>query len=683
MSERGYDSDAQYISTPRHPIYTTKHPSSRPRNETPISARRGREPDLEHARELPFGLTIDTRGLANEQAPYHGEGVEAQLRWRSRDDEHRSPQIVHESPSSFHNVDLGSPRGRPSSPCPSACRMRAKERASPVPMRVQETCRPVLIRPPKSRRGSFEDSIGRNSGRTHDTGGCTYHNHHAFQQQGYTTSTESLASCPPQLSVRKRHQRPRREMTQDQQSVHLEEMNIHRMLASSGSTSHMQPQKHPFDENQSSSNAGTWNANRYQTFNNPNSMPHIWDKPEAKSLPIEPSRTQGLRSPYSPKASIPSAGYDYDEQSFVDFAEDTSTKLPSRRPYLPSEHASASATADEANALRSKFTERLGSNQSAGPAIFESSEGETGVSARKLSIGWMTEGRRIGYGYTLVPPDNSSEGNEQICNGPVLPGGYDAIKNSPNGSFAGSANGRFDRQGSPLRGKSSQGPSKTSESSFDISTIFQKLNLPRWTRANFTLGSSKNSDAGSCGSGGSSLFGILSNKKKDHEEIGSNVDADNPWEFCSWVRPVQNSGGQQAPQQNIVQSREHTEAQLIEKLLRRRGGVWTTKRKVAKIARSLEKQADRAVAKFAASAEHLPVVQRKTTRVLRLRGPGSKEQPRGIHVDGPTFSANQVGGLHQSQKPQYRPSERTSSGRSSGDWDSLYEECLEQHSIPY
>ncbi|BCS29063.1 uncharacterized protein APUU_70633S [Aspergillus puulaauensis] len=398
---------------------------------------------------------------------------------------------------------------------------------------------------------------------------------------------------------------------------------------------------------------------------------------------MEPSRTQSLRSPDSPKASIPSAGFDYDEQNFVNFAEDTSANLPSRRPYLPSEHASASTTADETNALRSKFTERFGSDRPVGSTVFEPPEGENGVSARKLSIGWMTEGRRIGYGYTLVPPDNSSDGHEQICNGPALYGGYGSIKNSPSCSFAGSVKGRFDRQGSPLRGKSSRGPSKTSESSFDISTILQKLNLPRWTGANFTLGSSNNSDAGSCGSGGSSLFGILSNKKKGHEEIESNVDADNPWEFCSWVRPVQNSGGQQAPQQDIVRSREHTEAQLIEKLaiLRRRGGTWATKRKVSEIARSLEKRADRAVAKFAASTDHFPVAQRKTTRVLRLRGPGSKEQPRGMHVGGPTFSANQIDGLHQAQKPQYRPSERTSSGKSSGDWDSLYEECLEEHSI--
>lgn len=680
MSERGYDSDAQYISTPRHPIYIAEHSSSRPRNETPISARRGREPDLEHAREQPFGLTFDTKGMVYEQSPCYREGVEHQMSWRSRDYEHRRPQVDHESPSILHNADLGSPRGRPSSPCPSACRMRTKERALPVPIRVQETCRPILIRPPKSKRGSFEDSIGR---RTHDTGGCTYHNHHVFQQQGYTTSTESLVGCPPQLSVRKRHQRPRREITQDEQSVHLEEMNIHRMLASSGSTSQIQCQKHPLDENQSSSNAGTWNANRYQTFNNPNSMPPIWDTPEAKSLPMEASRTQDLRSPYSSKASVPSAGSDYDEQNFVNFAEGTSANLSSRRPYLPSEHASASATADEANALRSKFTERFASNQSVSSAIFEPPQGANGVSARKLSIGWMTEGRRIGYGYTLVPPDDSSEGHEQICNGSALPESYGSIENSPDCSFAGSINGRCDRHHSPLRDKSNRVPSKKSESNFDISTILQKLNLPRWTGTNFTLGSSNNSDAGSCGSGGSSLLGILSLKKKDQEATVSNVDADNPWEFCSWVRPVQNSGGQQAPQQDIVRSREYTEAQLIEKLaiLRRRGGAWATKRKVSEIARSIEKRADRAVARFAASADHFPVVQQKT-RVLRLRGPRSTEQPRRIHVGGPTFSTNQIDGLLQPQKPQYRSSERTSSGRNSGGWDSLYEECLEEHSIP-
>jgi hypothetical protein len=172
------------------------------------------------------------------------------------------------------------------------------------------------------------------------------------------------------------------------------------------------------------------------------------------------------------------------------------------------------------------------------------------------------------------------------------------------------------------------------------------------------------------------LFGILTNKKKVQAE--SDQETENLWEFCSWVRPMQTSG-QQAPHQGSLGSSGHAEAQLLEKLatLRRRGGAWATKRKVSELARNLEKRADRAVANIAAS-DRVPIAQRTATRVLRLKASASKEGPRGMQINGTAYSGYQFDG-HQS--PQVRPPVRTSTG-SSGDWDSLYEECLERCSIP-
>ncbi|KAL4921258.1 hypothetical protein BDW62DRAFT_220067 [Aspergillus aurantiobrunneus] len=533
---------------------------------------------------------MDNRGIAYEQPSYSGEGGELQPSWRWRDHEQRLPQVAQESPSSFHNVDLGSPRGRPS----------------------------IIV----------------------------YPSHHVLKQQGHTTSVDSLAGCPPRLSVRKRHQRRRRDMIKDELPIHLGEMNIHKMLASSGSSSHLQYQKHPFDENHSSSNTGTWNADRYHTLNSPTPMPPNWDASKVKSPSMQPSNVHDPRSPYSPKTS-----------NFLNFVQDSSGNIPSR------------TAAEEANGLKSKFTERLGSDRSVSPAGFEPHKGYNEVPPRTVSIGWMSEGR----------PEDSNEGHEQIHCGTLSPGVWASNKGSPKGSLAGSEKGRPDRQKPHPGGKDKQRASKTGETSFYASTILQRLNIPSWNGTNFALKTSNNSDAGSCDSGGSSLFGILTNKKKTPGGTEPNFNTDNPWEFCSWVRPAQSSGGQQAPQQDVVGFRKHAEAQLIKKLatLRQGGSAWATKRKASKIAHNLEK---RAVAKFAASAFRHPVVQRTATRVLGLRAPETEERPHVMHVRDSTFSETQFDGFHGVQNSQHRPSERTSSG-SSGDWDSLYEECLEEHSI--
>ncbi|KAL5000749.1 hypothetical protein BDV10DRAFT_183222 [Aspergillus recurvatus] len=652
-----------------------------------------REPDLGPPRKQPFGLTVDTKAVAHERPPYHGESGEAQSSWRSRDQEHRPRHAMQESPStSFQNVDLASPLGslnnRPLSPCHSVARAWAQERpapmVSPVPIRVQGMHLPHTPPPPKGAPmpggSSFEEVMCQRSGSGHNTEAAVYPCHHAEQTQGYVTSAESVSGCPPQIAVRKRHQRPRKEMvTNGEQSVHLGEMNIHRMLASSGSTSHIQPQTHALDENRSASSTGTWNPNRYGALNGPPMSP-IWDAAETKLPPALPGIIQDPRSPYSPKASISSADFDHNEPNIPSFSQGSSGNVPARRPYLPSEYAAASAAAaEEARALKSKFTERFGSDRSIGHVLVNSQESDNSIPSRRISIGWMSEGRRIGYGYTLVPPDNPSEPHEQIYCGFGEPGTCGPV-NSPKGSPADSiTEKKYVKQRIAVADEASQGLPRANRSSFDISSILQKFNFPRWATSNFALKPSNNSDAGSCDSGGSSLFGILANKKR--VQVGSSHEAENPWEFCSWVRPMQ-SAGQQAPHHGSVGSSEHAEAQLIEKLatLRRRGGAWATKRKVSELARNLEKRADRAVANIVAS-DRFPVAQRTAIRVLRLKAPASKEGPRGMQVNDATYSGYQFDGHNGAQSPQARPPVRKSTG-SSEDWDSLYEECLEQCSIP-
>ncbi|KAI9368059.1 hypothetical protein BJX61DRAFT_248250 [Aspergillus egyptiacus] len=674
MSERGYDSDAQYIATPKHPTYNTEYQANKPRNGIAMSPRRPppasalREPDTEPSRDQPTGLIVDNRNISTEQLPYLGEGAEPQLSWRSRDHEHRVPQTFPESPSSFHVVDPGTPRSKPASPSPGG-RAWAQERPAPAPIpRVQEMHRQhiqaVPGRPPR-RVGSSEDNA-------------------------YAMSADSLVGCPPQISIRKRHQRPRREMTPDEQSVHLAEMNIPKLLASSSSTSNVAPLNHPSDEDQVASNRGMWDASRYQRISKPAAVPNLWDVPEGRPE-MQLTGSQDSKPLYPAKTSDSPAGYKYEQNYFHCFQDPSGNMFPihTRLPFRqteetrnPEAHNASSPETHAAgiDALKSKFTEKFGSDPSVNRLQVELQRSDGVDHTRKISVGWMSEGRRVGYGYTLVPPDDSREALGQ----PQLPGSSGSPRDHPHGPLVGNAREYTDDHRIPQTGKTSQGPNKPSESGLDVSAILQKLNLPRWTGAGFGLRTS-NSDAGSCDSGGSSIFGILTGKKKNHEGATSSADTDNPWEFCSWVRPVPTLRGQGAPQAETVGSGDYAEAQLIEKLatLRRRGGAWSTKRKVSELARDIEKRADRAVAKLAASTEQFPVVRRTATRVLRLRGPGSKERALRMHDSYPVLSPDQFDGCRGPQNSQVKPSERTSSdGSDSSDWDSLYEECLEEHPIP-
>ncbi|KAL3468332.1 hypothetical protein BJX64DRAFT_273346 [Aspergillus heterothallicus] len=549
--------------------------------------------------------------------PYHWEQIEPHQTWRSRDHEYRTQQFQEVPYTSFYNIDLGAPRGKQLSPSPS------------------------------------------------------------ISKQAYTTSAESLHGCPPQLSVRQRNQRPRKEMTPDEQSVHLGEMNIPRMLASSGSTSNLIARHPDFDEYQPGSNPGTWTANRYQGTNHAMVMAPIWDAPEGRS-----ADDQDTRSPYSPKNSVSSAGLDYEHNVLgcLPNSPQKSAQVPLCHPGNSSRseetqnsnpaRSQESCIADENQGLTNRFIAKLESDRSTGVEL--DSHGEnSAVSPRKTSIGWLSEGRRVGYGYTLVPPEHTSESN--------LPRSCESARDSPKGSKI-TEHELPDRQATQQTRKTSKGVSKTSESSFDISAILQRLNLPRWTGASFALRTSNNSDVGSCESGGSSLFGILPNKRKTHEQLEPHAEAENPWEFCSWVPPSQSLGEQQAAQRDRIRSHEHAEVQLIDKLatLRRRGGAWATKRKISEIARNIER---RAVAKIAASTEQFPVVQRTATRVLRLKAPGGKDPLDKTHDDKPTFSASQVDGNEDLGDTAAAP-RRQMSSTSSGDWDSLYEECLEERTIP-
>ncbi|PTU24932.1 hypothetical protein P175DRAFT_0427445 [Aspergillus ochraceoroseus IBT 24754] len=531
--------------------------------------------------------------------------------------------------------------------------------------------------------GGFEEATVQFTSSGHESRFSGTSGFNCTQSQAYSTSADSLIGCQKQLSVRKRHHRPQREISTDEHSIHLSEMNTPGALVSPSCSTHMLPPHHLPDENQPRGHAGTWNENRLHGIGNPISNVSSWDVSEqrlgSQSIP-DPN------SAYSPKNSLSPWHGHYGQRSHND-CQDSAGNLASRRPRItPPELngspqaeqllATESCTDDRPEALRSKFKEQFESNRSVASPGHDSAHnaGQVPVSPRRISIGWMSEGRRIGYGYTLIPADGTDDGRELRQDKHGSPDSDHSNREPPIGLVEEKSHDCA-KDKPEWMGNDNKAPSKASDPRFDIAAALQKLNLPRWAGPSFSLKTNNVNDTASCGSASSPLLGILAKPKKNQEEVNNEANADNPWRFCSWVRPDQALSGQPVPPVSSVSSSQSMETQLLDKLAR-------NKRKMAEIARDLEQ---RALAKLATSTEQFPVIQRTATRVLRLKGPGGRT--RLGRISGRRGSKwirtrrISIQSMNRTDRACDQLSRRGSSG-SLEEWDSLYEECLEEHPIP-
>lgn len=230
-------------------------------------------------------------------------------------------------------------------------------------------------------------------------------------QKHRATSPIPLSNHPPDLAVSKRRQRTDSGVFfMDGQPVHLEDMGISHRLASQ-STSSVPVSCNP-------SIAELIHSNRYGIFMNGSQ----------ENMPTAQRSTTSINSGHHLQAPIyhHQAGSSYysqhpsslsanasplrspsltlnTEQEFVTFH---GSKYNVAAEEVNPQHGSALATP----AIASKFREHCDSEVPPEPhEHIESKEASRLDAPRKVSVGWMSGGRRVGYGYSPVPDEEAAQ----------------------------------------------------------------------------------------------------------------------------------------------------------------------------------------------------------------------------------------------------------------------------------
>ncbi|PYI06618.1 hypothetical protein BO78DRAFT_445249 [Aspergillus sclerotiicarbonarius CBS 121057] len=663
MSERGYDSDAQFISTPKQISHTRDHPT-RIVQETvsPLRQEIEREASYEQSHG-PESEAMTDAGLdrAVMEEPQPALRSRKQTSWATQS-----------SASSAFRADDGSRRARVARPQRGGGSPVQNQRNGPYP---QQGYRPPL------RMATPDTGMPRH--------GSGYSSPISPVPFPYTTSADSLVG-PSQISVRKR----RRQLptaTSDNCSIHLGDMNIPTMLASCSTSPRILSPKQSFDENRWATNAGTWNAPRPSHDSSGSATGKVLFSqtgPRFRRAPVDQSS-----SCYSPKTSLSSTGIPSDsvdkrtqhQTTAKELAAGPSVGFNCSPNSFPMDSYYTSVTdnyGDKAEVQKSKFTERFEPDRSVTPLSHGLHDTETDlVSPRKVSVGWMSGGRRLGYGYTLVPandgadqpPESSNPGETSI---PELT----AINTSSQGEISkciGSGSTEQTRKTSPKMG----------DPGFDISSIMNRMRLRSFSSAFSEAGSDP------------MKFSLLEKlkRKKDQGDAAADSDAKNPWDFCSWVDPNQPVSGQSSPQKSSSVSTKSTEGRPVGRwaTLRRTGSLLTKGRSVSAITRGLEAKA---TARMTTPAGRYPVARRKEGRMLKFKVLDRKNKAKSADDSVPIVPIEQSHGNADSEECQdehvdqeqmidadtqivkrdrHHSSDKTGSEAITDDWKSTYQDCQE------
>lgn len=381
MSERGYDSDAQFISTPTHIADNVKAAAS--------IGREGVLPAQPYPNEGNSFLAKDGK------CPVY-QHTEVSL--SSPEHEGWSPQAMHGFFKS-HEPNVPSPKAR-GSPRPSAslnnrassgennanCGLVPAASASAASLNIFEG--KDIITPTLQEQSG---SPGRGSGTLL----------HTFNL--VSPSTERYS----ELLITKRRQR---HPTCEDQSIHLADLGISKMLASaSTSPVILSPSQSSYeDPHSSTSGIGTTQYQGGGIGRPARILTPVWDGGVLK-LGVQDARQAS--SCYSPRTSSASA----DVPANLEKREVSCSRTPfaalssnssSRSVSLLEKHVPSldCGSLGKTDALKSRFTEQFDLNRSI--TSLGSVAMRSGVtSPRKVSIGWMSGGRRLGYGYTVVDGD--------------------------------------------------------------------------------------------------------------------------------------------------------------------------------------------------------------------------------------------------------------------------------------
>ncbi|GIC91185.1 uncharacterized protein Aud_007627 [Aspergillus udagawae] len=447
MSERGYDSDAQFISSPIHIADNVKAAASIGRKAVPPAQ--------------PYHDEGDSLFGKDGKCPvYQPTGVSLS----SPEHEGWSPQAMHGFFIS-HEPNVQSLKAR-GSPCPSAGLSNEA-----TPGKNNANCGPVPIA--SASAASLDIFDGK------DIIPPILQEHPGSPGRDYNIPDHPLNLASPstehssELLIRKRRQRHQVSTSEDQ-SIHLTDLDISKMLASASASPLILSPSQSSYENPQGSTSGTWAA-QYQggSFGSPaRILTPVWDGGVLK-LGVQDARQAS--SCYSPRTGSTSADVPANIEKTVmnrNKREISCSRTPfaalspnpsSRGVSLLEKHVSSldHGSLGKADALKSRFTEQFDLNRSiTSLGSVAMSSGMT--SPRKVSIGWMSGGRRLGYGYTVVDGDKDETAEKD-------PG-----------------------KASSTRGESSTKP--------HIAHIIDRLRFSRWSGATTLIRTSNASDSASCDS---------------------------------------------------------------------------------------------------------------------------------------------------------------------------------------
>lgn len=410
MSDKGYDSDAQCISTPKQIMVPSEHP------HLAVSIRQNMS---------PLRNTYQAGKPTQEEV---GDPADAQQKKNKNTSDSQQPLAhIDWPPQSLRGATeprcATSPVASPVSNAPS-CSVRDENAEPSGPASVSE-------------KSGISAGIGKAvTTPTPDTNGVKPRFYAAVAQHGfrginpvhhahapYTTSSESLAGHGMGITVAKKRQPASQETSSEVRSLHLGDMNISKVLASTSTSPRVLSKNPSIDE------GGQWNKHSVRSVSDQYhecvargriSTP-LWGR---DGLCLEIPHRRETSSFYSPKSSISAAGISRDLQfpGLVGKAVSSpvgSDRHPSTTEIVPASSTSGtsqpnndpnSATTYEhepqTDAVRSKFVEEFGINRSISSGSIEA------LPPRKVSIGWMSGGRRLGYGYTLVSDDEDRGGDK-------------------------------------------------------------------------------------------------------------------------------------------------------------------------------------------------------------------------------------------------------------------------------
>ncbi|GKZ58293.1 hypothetical protein AnigIFM49718_004108 [Aspergillus niger] len=676
MSERGYDSDAQFISTPKQVSHTRDHPSN-PRilEDAAVSPLR-----REMAQGMPYvqahGQDLEDLESAPCADPTLREESQSALRSKSQAScMTQSSQVS----SVFRGTDDGSRRVR-------VARPQRGMAGSPVQGKIRNGLaypKQPGYRPPL--RAASPDPGIHGSGYSSPVSPVPF---------SYTTSADSLVG-PSQISVRKRRRQPAVGPIPDKCSVHLGDSNLPTTLAARSTSPHMLSPKQSFDENRWTNNTGTWNAPQpfhdFSGFGAGKAPDTYATGPRPRGPVNQASSCYSQKTSPSPTGDpVGSIDRRIQDQAITIQPQEPNASFSysprSLKSSLVNAHYApiADHDADKAEAQKSRFAEGFESARSiSSPAHGHNDADADLASPRKVSVGWMSGGRRLGYGYALVPANDGADEPPKSLNhiGSSVPEATAVGVNLRSGLSR-----SFEKE---TIGHNKKTSPRAGNPSFELSSVVSRIRLRSFSSAfNEGLGEQLKSSV---------LEKFSKRKKEQVDPVADNI-AKNPWDFCSWVDPNQPSSDQQSGHKSSSVSTKSTEGQPLGRwaTLRRTGSLLTKGRSVSAITRGLESNL---TARMTSPAGRYPVARRKEGRVLKFKVLDRKNRANSADDDVPIFSAENLHGTagsdgfqnqgqehdqqtvqtgtHRTKRERHNSSDKTGSESITDDWKSTYQDCQE------